>query len=123
MLRLLLVDDEPAILRLLRTILELAEFEVQTCASAGEAIPRLKQEKFDLIVTDMRMESVTAGYDVVRAAVKLKPRPVVVILTAFPISPADWKPSGADALIVKGTEMVNLPQRLQTLVKGKAQGK
>lgn len=116
MLRVLLVDDEPTILRLLRTILAPAEFEVQTSPSAADAVMRLRTEVFDAVLTDMRMETVTAGYDVVNAAAKLRPRPKIVILTAFPIPAAQWKPSGADALIVKGTDICKLPELLRALI-------
>ena len=116
MLRVLLVDDEPAILRLLQTILALANFEVQTSPSATDAVLRLRTEPFDAILTDMRMETPTAGYDVVNAAAKLQPRPKIVILTAFPIPASQWKPSGADALIVKGTDICKLPEKLRALL-------
>jgi CheY-like chemotaxis protein len=116
MLRVLLVDDEPAILRLLQTILALAEFEVQTSPSAADAMQRLKADRFDVVLTDMRMETLTAGYDVVNAAAKLEPRPKIVILTAFPIPAAQWKSSGADALVVKGTDICKLPELLRGLI-------
>lgn len=117
MLRVLVVDDEAAILGLLRTILESSEFSVETAKSATEAKSRLKLEHFDLVLTDMRMETPIAGYDVVRAARQLEPRPIVVILTAFPLPPSDWRASGADALMVKGTDMLSIPDRLKKLLK------
>ena len=114
--RVLLVDDEPAILRLLQTVLAMADFEIATARSAADAVLRLHQEPFDLVLTDMRMETVTAGYDVVKAALKLHPRPKIVILTAFPVPATQWKSSGADALIVKGTDICNLPEQLRELM-------
>jgi CheY-like chemotaxis protein len=75
---------------------------------------------FDLILTDMRMETPLAGYEVVRAAHQIRPRPAIVILTAFPIPSSDWRASGADALLVKGADILDLPEKLQTLVKQRA---
>lgn len=121
MFRILVVDDEPSILGLLRTVMELASFEVQTLTSAREAASRLAEETFDVVLTDMRMETPTAGFDVIRAARKLQPRPAIAILTAHPISPAEWKPSGADALFIKGSELINLPDKLRLLIKQRAQ--
>lgn len=115
--RILIVDDEPAILGLLRTILESESFEVETARSAAEAKLRLSQQHFDLVLTDMRMESPIAGYDVVRAARKLNPRPAVAILTAFPIPASDWRSSGADALMVKGMDVLSVPQKLRALLQ------
>ena len=121
MFRILVVDDESSILGLLRTVLELAEFQVDTAASGSEGAARLAQGAFDVVLTDMRMETPTAGYDLIRTARQLRPRPAIAILTAFPISPAEWKPSGADALFVKGSDLINLPERLNALIKQRAQ--
>ena len=121
MFRILVIDDEPSILGLLKTVMELASFEVQTLASGKEAVLRLAEETFDIVLTDMRMETPTAGFDVIRAARKLQPRPAIAILTAHPISPAEWKPSGADALFIKGADLISLPDRLAALIKQRAQ--
>jgi len=117
MIRVLVVDDEASVLGLLKTVLESTSFEVHTAKSAAEAKSRLRTLSFDLILTDMRMETPLAGYEVVRAAHQTRPRPAIVILTAFPIPSSDWRPSGADALLVKGADILNLPEKLQTLVK------
>ena len=117
MFRILIVDDEPAILGLLQAVLQLDSFEIETARSAAEAKLRLLDSRFDIVLTDMRMETPVAGFEVVRTARQLQPRPVIAILTAFPISPAEWRPSGADALIVKGTNIMNLPDKLRSLVK------
>lgn len=119
MLRILIVDDESAILGLLKSVLELSCFEPHTARSAAEAKLLLSQQTFDVVLTDMRMESPTAGFDVVRAARQLDPRPVIAILTAFPISPGEWRPSGADALMVKGADIMSLPDKLLGLLKAK----
>lgn len=121
MFRILVVDDEPSILGLLKTILELSSFEVQTLTSGKEAVLRLAEETFDVVLTDMRMETPTAGFDVIRAARNVRPRPAIAILTAHPISPAEWKPSGADALFIKGADLINLPDKLAALIKQRAQ--
>lgn len=119
MFRILIVDDESAILGLLKSVLELSSFEPHTARSAAEAKSLLSQQTFDVVLTDMRMETTTAGFDVVQAARQLDPRPVIAILTAFPISPAEWRPSGADALMVKGADIMSLPDKLLNLLKAK----
>jgi DNA-binding response OmpR family regulator len=116
MFRILIVDDEPAILGLLKSVLELSSFEPHTARSAAEGKSLLSQQTFDVVLTDMRMETATAGFDVVRAARQLDPRPVIAILTAFPMSPTEWRPSGADTLMVKGAEIMSLPDKLLSLL-------
>lgn len=56
MLRILLVDDDPASLELSKDYLEIFyEIEVDTACSAGEAIPKLRTGTFDAVVSDYRM--------------------------------------------------------------------
>lgn len=61
----MLVDDEPDILATLGAILELHNLEVATASSAEGARRLLQSKCFDLVITDMKMESDTAGYKVV----------------------------------------------------------
>ncbi|MEK7949553.1 response regulator [Luteolibacter soli] len=53
--RILLVDDEPAILEVLRQALLAEGFEVETAANGIEAVKRAKGQLFDLVLTDMIM--------------------------------------------------------------------
>lgn len=66
--RILLVDDELAILLTLKAILEMNGFEVETAASAKEAVTKLNGGVYQMVITDMRMENETSGYEVIRAA-------------------------------------------------------
>lgn len=120
-MRVLIVDDETAIINLLKTVLEASSFEVHVARSALEAKSHLRDSSFDLVLTDMRMETPLAGYDVVRAARQAHPSPATVILTAFPIPPSDWRASGADALLVKGADILDLPNKLWTILKQHSQ--
>ena len=55
MKRMLLVDDEPAILQTLRIILTSDGHEVKTAWSSKEALDIVTQERFDVVVTDFNM--------------------------------------------------------------------
>ena len=58
MARILLVDDEPSILSVLTTLLRKQGFEVVP-ANGGEAASQLiNTERFDLLLTDIRMEPI-----------------------------------------------------------------
>jgi CheY-like chemotaxis protein len=80
--RILLVDDEPAILLTMKAILERSGFEVVTAASSVEAKLRLEADSYQLIITDLRMKEETS--DVVRFASEQQYRPAVAILPAYP---------------------------------------
>ncbi|MGZ3710064.1 MAG: response regulator, partial [Bdellovibrionota bacterium] len=63
--RLLVVDDEPAVLKLVATILSKHGHEIATSASGADAYEQLKKETFDCVVTDAIMPEVS-GYDLVK---------------------------------------------------------
>jgi DNA-binding response OmpR family regulator len=93
--RILVVDDEEPVSSMLKIVLESNEYAVTTAGSAAEAVRMLRGETFDLVVTDMKMESDTAGYEVVRTARALPNR-------------RDWRALGADAAISKPSQMTTL---------------
>ncbi len=99
--RILLADDEGAILLTLKAILEMNGFEVETAASCVEAVQKLDTGVFHLVITDMRMETETAGFDVIHAAKQKPYHPATAILTAYPTLGSDWKSKGAQSLMVK----------------------
>ncbi len=105
--RVLLVDDEPLIVQCFTAVLEGAQFEVCSATSAAEAIAALQERRFDLVITDMAMETATAGYEVVRAAQEQPHPPTVIVLTAFSIPVDEWKEKGVRALFLKGGQTVN----------------
>lgn len=115
--KVLLADDDPAVVRLFSLVLELEGLDVRTASSAQEAIKLLAQESFDLVITDIRMETPTAGFDVVRTARQLSPRPSILILTAHPVPANDWKRAGADAFFVKGGDVRKLVDAVLALVR------
>jgi DNA-binding NtrC family response regulator len=106
--RVLLVDDEPGILATLGAILELHELEVVTAPSAEGASRLLQSNRFDLVITDMKMESDTAGYKVVEAARRSSGSPPTLIITGCSGLANDWDAQGADAMLPKPTHVPEL---------------
>ena len=104
----LLVEDDAMVLKTLADLFRLRQFAVTTASSGAEGIARLAEQQFDLVVTDMRMETATAGYDVIRAAKVHSGRPLAVILSAYPIPSPEWKQSGADAMFVKASGVARM---------------
>jgi DNA-binding NtrC family response regulator len=108
--RILLVDDELAILLTLKAVLEMNDFEVETASSAREARTKLRASTFHMVITDMRMENESAGLDVVRAAKQVSYQPAVAMLTAFPVPGSEWRDEGMDEMLVKPMNIMNLRQ-------------
>ena len=81
---LLIVDDEPNVLLTLGMIFEQDGHRVTRAASCAEALHELANgHMFDAIITDLNMEKPDIGLDVARAALRLHPRPAVVICTGY----------------------------------------
>ena len=59
--RILLVDDDLAVLLTLKAVLQLNHFEVDTAASAADALRCLKSHTYDLVISDAHMEHEEAG--------------------------------------------------------------
>ncbi len=114
--RILLVDDELAILLTLKAVLEINGFEVETAASAKEAKLKIRANTYHMVITDMRMENDTAGNEVIRAARKAAYQPAVATLTAFPLPGSDWQEDGADEMLVKPMNTSDLVRQLEALL-------
>jgi DNA-binding NtrC family response regulator len=114
--RILLVDDELAILLTLKAILEMNGFEVETASSGREALRKLDAGVFQMVITDMRMETETSGYDVIRAAQQKAYNPATSILTAYPSPESDWKSKGAQSLLVKPVNTRDLLRQVEALL-------
>lgn len=114
--RILLVDDELAILLTLKAILEMHGFEVETAASAKEAEQKLDRSSYHMVITDMKMEKDTSGYDVIRAAKRQEYNPATAILTAYPTLGTEWKSEGAQSLLVKPVGTEDLLRQIEALL-------
>lgn len=103
----LIVDDEPAVLFTLQLGLQQAGYLVTTAATAGEALNMIQPPNaYDAVVTDLHMETEHSGFEVAQAAARLKPRPVIIVLTGYasddnarvalggPVDHIEFKPFG-----------------------------
>ena len=113
--RILLVDDEVAVLLTMKAVLEISGFDVDTAASAREAHSKIKLHEYQMIITDMRMESDAAGRDVIQAARSAVYHPAVALLTAFPDD--DWADIGADKMLVKPMQTAILIRQIEKLLE------
>jgi DNA-binding response OmpR family regulator len=114
--RILLVDDELAILLTLKAVLELHGFDVETAASAREAKSKIRAHHYHMVITDMRMENERAGIEVVQAARAAEYDPAVAMLTAFPLPGEEWEGAGADQMLVKPMNTNDLLLQIEALL-------
>jgi len=114
--RILLVDDDAAVLLTLKAVLELNRFEVDTATSAAEAERKLRSGVYQMVITDARMESEDAGFHVLRAAREQPYNPATALLTAYPPMDGDWRHSGAQSLLVKPIGTQDLMRQIEALL-------
>ncbi len=114
--RILLVDDEVAVLLTLKAVLEINGFDVDTAASGREGKIKLRSHQYHMVITDMRMESDAAGIEVIAAARRASYRPAVALLTAFPVAEEDWLALGAHKMLVKPMHTRVLLQQIEKML-------
>ncbi len=79
----LLVEDEANVREVLMLSLSSHGHDVTGCASPKEAEYELELASFDVVLTDLRMDGVDAGLDVVRMVGQMQPEASVLLLTAY----------------------------------------
>ena len=82
--RVLLVDDEPDVLRGLCQILERADYEVQCANTLRHAVATIRSEAFDLVLTDLYLGDTDLGVHIADVAREQRPNPPVIVLTGRP---------------------------------------
>jgi PAS domain S-box-containing protein len=80
--KILIVDDDPNVLQLLKDVLTEEGFVVKTAAGGEEAIHIFSTEHFDLVVTDIRMPEMD-GLEVMRRIKEIREEVEVIILTGY----------------------------------------
>jgi two-component system response regulator FlrC len=79
---LLVVDDEPQMLIAINETLRRSGYCITTAGSGMEALCRLKEKYYQLVITDMRMPEIS-GLDLLRKVKTVAPQTPVVLLTAY----------------------------------------
>jgi DNA-binding response OmpR family regulator len=115
--RILLVDDEVAVLLTLKAVLEISGFDVDTAASAREAKSKLHSREYHMVISDMRMENEASGEEVIAAARSASYHPAVALLTAYPLAEEDWQSLGADRMLVKPMHTQVLLRQIESLLE------
>src|SRR5277367_2106691 len=81
--RVLLVDDDPASRLTLQTVLQAGGYRVDSAASAAEAVGKLDEQEYELVLSDLQMESPEAGLKVIAHARMMSYKPATAIVTTY----------------------------------------
>ncbi|NVY96829.1 response regulator transcription factor [Lactobacillus sp. DCY120] len=118
MTTILVVDDELALLELLRYNLEQQQFQVVTAADGQKALELLEQQPFDLVILDL-MLPIVSGWEVIQ---RLRARQMslpVLMLSALDKAPDKVRGLnlGADDYLAKPFDLAELISRIQALLR------
>jgi CheY-like chemotaxis protein len=122
--RILVVDDDPDFVEIMRTILESNDYQVVTASNGQQALSQVKAERPDLMILDIMMSTVLDGLDVSEQLAKdpdAKFMPVIMVSSiaetpyahVFPMEQQPhmdaWlsKPVDPKALLNKVAELLN----------------
>lgn len=100
--RVLVVDDEPAVCRMLESILAVTDLEIDTAFDGVSALDRIQRTPYDLLFTDLVMPGLD-GNELLRQAKAVQPDLKVVIVTGCPTqsSAIDAINIGVDGYLIK----------------------
>jgi len=108
--RILVVDDDPNVVKLCIRTLEQEGFEAQGTTSGAEAIALYKNEGFDLALVDLKMPDVD-GLKVLTSLREYDPAAAVIIFTAY-----GTKEDVVEALRLGACEFLEKPADAETLI-------
>src|SRR5260370_657383 len=79
---LLVVDDEESVAVTMGAILEMDGYEVSISTRGADAMKRLHESEFDLVLTDLRLDE-SDGLTVITEVCRLQPETVCIVLTGY----------------------------------------
>jgi DNA-binding NtrC family response regulator len=107
--RILVLDDEPIVCKRLKPSLEKLGYEVETFTESPQALKRIEECNFDIVVTDLKMENID-GIQILESVKRKNPATIVIVITGFVTAEAvkDVLKKGAFDFIAKPFRLEDL---------------
>ena len=118
--RVLLVDDNPTSRLTLQTVLEASGYKVDAAASAAEAFGKLDEQVYELVLSDLQMESPEAGLKVLAHARMMDYKPATAIVTTYQNAKEDHKPQKQSRMLIKPEDVPGLLAKVANLISQRA---
>lgn len=119
MARVLLADDNPTSRLTLQTVLEAGGYKVDAAASAAEAVGLLDQAEYQLVLSELAMESPEAGLKVLAHARMKDYRPATALVTASHAG-SDGKPGQDTDVLIEPEDLPELLGKVAMLISTRA---
>lgn len=78
----LILDDEPIVGKRLKPSLEKKGYDVEIFTESSEAMKRIRERNFDIVITDLKMEGID-GMQFLTEVKKRSPNTEVIVITGF----------------------------------------
>src|SRR3984893_8564023 len=116
--RVLLVDADPTSRLTLQTVLEAGGYHVDAAASAAEAVGKLDEQEYQLVLSDLQMESPEAGLKVLAHARNLEYKPATALVTSS--RNANAKSQRVSRALVEPEDVPGLLSKVANLISQRA---
>ncbi|MCW3993337.1 MAG: response regulator [Candidatus Bathyarchaeota archaeon] len=122
--RILVVDDNEGIRKVLKTILEEEGYVVDTAENGKEAIEKSNAKFYNLALIDIRLPNME-GTKLLNAIKETTPKMVKIIITGYPSlqNAIEAVNKGADAYILKPFDMDNVLNKIREHLKKQKEAK
>ena len=114
--RVLLVDDDLTSRLTLKTVLEAGGYAVDSVASAAEAVGKLDASQYELVLSDLQMESPEAGLKVLAHARLMDYKPATALFTSYHNS----RPDPRRSVLIKPEDVPGLLGKVADLISQRA---
>jgi DNA-binding NtrC family response regulator len=81
-LKIMVLDDEPIVCKRLKPALEKQGYEVDTFTQSSDAMSKIKDVNYDIIITDLKMKGID-GMQLLAEAKQRSPKTEVIVITGF----------------------------------------
>ncbi len=115
MKRVLVIDDDPAVAKSIKRVLERAAYDVVLAPDGREAEARFQSQSIDLVLLDLNLPS-ESGWDVFERLTTRQPYLPVIVITAMPNQYAMAQAAGVGALVEKPVEVPALLKLIKDLL-------
>jgi CheY-like chemotaxis protein len=114
--RVLLVDDDLTSRLTLQAVLEAGGYAVDSAASAAEAVGKLDAQQYELVLSDLQMESPKAGLKVLAHARLMDYKPATALVTSYSTQP----PNGRRLVLITPEDLPGLLTKVADLISQRA---
>ena len=116
--KVLVLDDDTNILLAFQDFLNGEGCVMAAAPAPEEALRRMREEEFDLLITDLRL-NLESGVTFVINAKRLQPKTPIIVITGYPdtVSESELKSYGASYLLLKPLELRELQHAVRSCLQ------